>query len=447
MATLQDYTNRWNTFADSQGVPRDMFDVYFSDNESAIRNMEAAQGAFAKSLSPQERQEYSQLAEASNSGLHNTMNKYVKPLVKAAALSVPAIGAGGALGLINSGYGGAGSLSTGIGGSAAPGGFVDAMGGMGEAFGGALPSPVAGSGAASTLPAWNTGAGGLFGSQAAIDGSIAAAGGGIAAPSIGGGASAGGALGGLSSAGDWTGSLGNIAGAAGGGGGSWLDAIGGAKGLAGLAGTVGGAYLQSNAADKAADAQAQASQQALALQKQMYDETVARNAPFVSGGTTAFNTLLDRLGLSGNTQAEGYNSFGKVPTAQDVMQEPGYQFGLDQGQKQIDRTTNMRGMRYSGAALKAANQYGNDYASGQYNNAFNRSQQAQQQAYNQLSGVANTGQASANNTSAYGRDYANAATNAYGNTADANSYKAINNGNIWNNALNQGISYYTSPKP
>jgi hypothetical protein len=208
-----------------------------------------------------------------------------------------------------------------------------------------------------------------------------------------------------------------------------------------------GSALQSDAAGDAADAQIAASERATALQKEQYDATVERNKPFVQGGTTAFNALLDRLGLTGNTSAQGYGSFGKVPTAADVMAEPGYQFGLDQGQQAINRSLNARGMTNSGAQIKAAARFGTDYAGTQYGNAFNRNQSAQQQQYNQFANVANMGQNAANNTGQAGANYA---TQAGANMIGAGNARAageLAQGNIWANALNQGVSAYNRSRP
>lgn len=214
----------------------------------------------------------------------------------------------------------------------------------------------------------------------------------------------------------------------------------------GIVGSIGGAVvgglIQSDGSRKAANIQGDAAREANALSKEQYDATVARNAPFVSGGTTSFNALLDRLGLSGNTSAAGYGSFGKVPTAQDVMSEPGYQFGLQQGQQQIDRAMNARGMAGSGAQVKAAARFGTDYASGQYNNAFNRSQSAQQQAFNQLGNVATMGQNAANNTGTAGASFAAGAGKNMIGAAGEQAANAIAQGNVWGNVLNQGVSAY-----
>lgn len=209
------------------------------------------------------------------------------------------------------------------------------------------------------------------------------------------------------------------------------------------AAVIGGA-ISADSARSAANKQSDAANNATALQQGIYNDTVQRNAPFVSGGQSAFNALLGRLGLAGadGSAASGYGSLGHVPTAAEVMATPGYQFGLTQGQNQLDRLMNARGMSYSGAQLKAAQRYGTDYATTKYDNAFNNLQSGNQQVYNQLMGVSGLGQQSANNTSAYGSQFGTQAGNNMMGAANAQGAAQIANGNAWTNALNQGVSAY-----
>ncbi len=196
-----------------------------------------------------------------------------------------------------------------------------------------------------------------------------------------------------------------------------------------------GGLIQSDSSRRAANTQADASREANALQADQYGQTVARNEPFVSGGTNAFRTLLARLNSG---------EFGRVPTAQDVMSEPGYEFGRDQGMRGLNRQLNARGLSYSGAQLKAASKFNNDYASGQYGNAFNRLQGANQQNYNHLMGAAGMGQASANNTASAGQQFANQAGNNLTGAANAQAANSLAQGNIWGNVINQGVSAYNN---
>lgn len=163
----------------------------------------------------------------------------------------------------------------------------------------------------------------------------------------------------------------------------------------------------------------------------------------MTGGTAAYNALLGRLGLAGtNGTSDGYGTLGKVPTAADVMATPGYQFGLDQGQNQLQKQLNASGQSYSGAALKAAAQYGTDYGTTKYQQAFNNSQSANQQVYNQLAGTAGIGQASANNTAAAGAQYASTAGANLTGAGNSAAAATLANGNAVNGLINQGTSIY-----
>ncbi len=208
------------------------------------------------------------------------------------------------------------------------------------------------------------------------------------------------------------------------------------------ASVVGGA-ISANGAKSAANKQAGAADAATRLQQGIYEDTVQRNQPFVQGGATAYNALLGRLGLAGadGSAGSGYGSF-RTPTAEEVLAQPGYEFGRSQGENALNRQLNARGMSYSGAQLKAANMFGNNYATGQYQNAFNNMQSSNQQAYNQLMGAAGLGQASANNTASAGQQFgAQAGGNMMG-AANAQGAASIASGNAWGNALNQGVSAY-----
>jgi hypothetical protein len=59
----------------------------------------------------------------------------------------------------------------------------------------------------------------------------------------------------------------------------------------------------------------------------------------------------------------------------DVQNDPGYQFNLAQGQQGLDRAAAAGGGLFSGAALKAASQYNQDFANNYYNQAYSRQAQ------------------------------------------------------------------------
>jgi hypothetical protein len=109
-----------------------------------------------------------------------------------------------------------------------------------------------------------------------------------------------------------------------------------------------GSVISSNGAQDAAQTQAGASQAAIDEQRRQYDQTRADYAPYRQAGVQALGQL--------------QGDINSLPTANEVMADPGYQFGLSQGQQALDRKASAAGGRVSGAALKAASQYATDYA-------------------------------------------------------------------------------------
>jgi len=88
------------------------------------------------------------------------------------------------------------------------------------------------------------------------------------------------------------------------------------------------------------------------------------------------NTRLDSLMKQGSGQLNNpFDSYlaskglagGKFDTS-----NPAYQFQLKQGQQALDRSSAARGMGYSGAQMKASQEYGQGLASQQYDKEYNR---------------------------------------------------------------------------
>lgn len=196
-------------------------------------------------------------------------------------------------------------------------------------------------------------------------------------------------------------------------------------------GAVAGAAIGAIGSAGAAKDQKDAANAANQLQKDMYDSTVTRNQPFLTAGTDALASLQQKL---------PYLNSGYDPSK--LTSEPGYMFGLQQGQQALERSLAAKGRGVSGAALKAAAQYGTNYGTTKLNDAFNRDLQSKNQQFSQLSQLAGMGQASANNTSAAGQNYGQQAGQniiGAGNSAAAND---IAQGNIWGGLVNQGVSAY-----
>lgn len=196
-----------------------------------------------------------------------------------------------------------------------------------------------------------------------------------------------------------------------------------------------GGIMGGDAAGKAADAQAAAANRAADLQKQMFNQQQANMQPYMNGGYAANNQLLQLLGIGGDKNAANYGSQGGTFNMQNFAADPGYQFRLDQGLKSLDRTAAARGGLISGGALKAAQGYGQDMASQEYQNAFNRYQTSRSNILNPLMGVAEQGLGATQNVGQAAQNYAGQAGNDYMGAGNAQASGYIGQANAWKNAL------------
>lgn len=190
-----------------------------------------------------------------------------------------------------------------------------------------------------------------------------------------------------------------------------------------------GAVAQHDAAGKASRAQVQAADKAAALQKEQFDKQVELQEPFRQGGIRSLNELQRQLGLAGDASSAGYGNLMKNFGAEDFKADPGYGFRLSEGLKAVDRQAAMRGGLISGAALKAAQGYGQDLASQEYQNAFNRYQANRGSVYGMLSGQQSVGMQAATTQGAAAANYANQAGEAYMGAGNARASGYIGQGN------------------
>lgn len=145
----------------------------------------------------------------------------------------------------------------------------------------------------------------------------------------------------------------------------------------------GPASKQAKGIEQAGEAGAAAQRYAADIQRQMFERQVALQEPWRQAGVGALNQLIPLAGQ--------YTPFN----ANQMYQEPGYQFRLSEGLKAMERGAAARGGLQSGAALKAAQRYGQEYAAGEYQNAFNRYLREREARLNPLQSLANVGQTSA----------------------------------------------------
>jgi hypothetical protein len=211
---------------------------------------------------------------------------------------------------------------------------------------------------------------------------------------------------------------------------------------AAVVGGLGGAYLSSQGASHAADAQAGAANQANQTQLQMYNQTRTDNLPALGARNDALARLEALLGVGSNRGAAGYGSLGGPLNVGDVTQDPGYQFGMQQGQRALNNSLNARGMRDSGAAMMAAARYGNDYGTTKYDDAFNRAVTNRQVQLNPLQSLAGLGQTGATTMATAGMNAGNNISQNQLGVGNAQAANSLAQGNIWGNATNQLAGWY-----
>lgn len=143
---------------------------------------------------------------------------------------------------------------------------------------------------------------------------------------------------------------------------------------------------------------------------------------------------------------EEFNFDGK-----DLASDPGYKFGLDQGLQGIDRAQAARGGFLSGAAIKEATRYNEDYAGTKFNDAFNRNltswntnlgayNQQRNSLYDMLTGVSRTGQNSAAQVGTSNVASANAIGNNMIGAGNSQAAGIVAGANGLTNGINQAVN-------
>ena len=185
-----------------------------------------------------------------------------------------------------------------------------------------------------------------------------------------------------------------------------------------------GSALQSDSAGDAADSQAASTAASIAETRRQFDLQREDSAPYRQAGANAL------------TQ---FQTLTNTPTsAADVMRDPGYQFGLDQGQQAIDRKVAAMGGRVSGQAIKAAGRFGTNYASTGYTAADQR----RNDRLNRLASLAGIGQSATNSSAAAGSAFAGNVSNLMTAQGNASGAARLSQGNTWANAGNQIAALY-----
>jgi hypothetical protein len=188
----------------------------------------------------------------------------------------------------------------------------------------------------------------------------------------------------------------------------------------GAAGSVVGGIMEAGAAQEAAQTQAQAAQNALALQREMFEYQKGLLEPYRTAGTKALERLSGAMGLGG-------------PGSQQQMLEmdPGYGFRLGEGLKALERMQASRGNFLSGGALKAGQRFAQDTASQEYGNAYNR-----------LANIAGLGQTVGGQLGNAAAGFGTSAGNIMGQEANALAAGRAARGSAYSNAIGGALGSY-----
>lgn len=167
-----------------------------------------------------------------------------------------------------------------------------------------------------------------------------------------------------------------------------------------------GARAQRKAAKKAAGFVQAGADRSNALATDIYQQDRPAFAPYAAGGTAANGQVNALLGLNGQEAAT--NAFSTF------QQSPGYRFRLQEGMDQLNSGYAGAGVLQSGAALRGAQEYGQNYASNEYNNYLSA-----------LDNQQRLGLSAATGQSALGQSYVNTVSGNNAMAADAQANAAL----------------------
>jgi hypothetical protein len=151
-----------------------------------------------------------------------------------------------------------------------------------------------------------------------------------------------------------------------------------------------GGRQSAKAAQRAADTTASAADRATDLQREQFERQVQLQEPYRQAGVNALAKM-------------GTGFTGEV----NLMEDPGYAFRLEQGQKMLERSAAARGGLISGNTGGALQRFGQGLASQEYQNAYDRALGR----YNTTAALAGIGQTATNQLGAAGGNYANTVGN------------------------------------
>jgi hypothetical protein len=191
---------------------------------------------------------------------------------------------------------------------------------------------------------------------------------------------------------------------------------------------VGSSLIGANAASSAASTQANAANRAADISNEQYQQTRQDQMPWMQAGQRALSKL---------ETAADYTPFGMGQFTQD----PGYAFRMKEGMNALNANAAARGGLISGNALRAAQAYGQDLGSQEYQNAFNRYQIERNAKLAPLQSLAGVGQTTAQQLGAAGAANAGAVGNYLTGGAAAQAAGQVGGANAITSGLGTYLNY------
>ncbi len=151
--------------------------------------------------------------------------------------------------------------------------------------------------------------------------------------------------------------------------------------MLGLAVAAVGAAASAYGAKEAADAQEEAQKEAILLQRDQMAKAEQLYKPYVSAGREALGQYQSNIGNQPTYQN----------TLANLVNDPGYQFRLQQGQNTLENSAAARGNLLSGATLKDLIGYTQGMASQEGQAAYSRDMNAYNNKQNQLGNLMQMG--------------------------------------------------------
>lgn len=197
--------------------------------------------------------------------------------------------------------------------------------------------------------------------------------------------------------------------------------------------TLAGAYMQSQAAENAADRYAATGAEGLKYNREVLDKINAQNEQYRLLGENA-------VGLFNKNLNNGY--FTNQPSMDDLTRlMPNYKFGLDQGMGALNSQLNAAGGLVGGNAIQGAQQFAQGYAGNSLADAFNQYQANRTNVASNLNAGVGYGLNANAITANAGTGSASNASNMLSSIGNAQAASTMASGQAWGNAANSISNY------